>query len=187
MISFQLRGFCDASCKAYGTVVYLLIETTGRQVRFVASKTRVAPLKSQTIPRLELVLLTRLMTSIVQAIEGEVTLSTACCFRLHSITTLWIWGVEKSWKPFVQTVSEIRKLLNPKCWMHCTGRDNQADIPLRGLTPSDLAASRLWMNGPDWLSNGVLCDSPLPPMPEECRAEMKAKDPKKILRLFTTA
>ena len=36
-------GFCDASCKAYAAVVYLLIETpAGRYVRFVASKTRVA-------------------------------------------------------------------------------------------------------------------------------------------------
>lgn len=51
VISFQLCGFCNASCMAYGAVVYLLIETsTGRQVRFVASKTRVVPLKSQTIP-----------------------------------------------------------------------------------------------------------------------------------------
>ena len=81
--SFQLCGFCDASCKAYAAVVYLLIETSaGRQVRLVTSKTRVAPLKSQTIPRLELlsaVLLARLTSSITQAIEGEVTLSTPCC------------------------------------------------------------------------------------------------------------
>ena len=46
VVSFQLCGFCDASCKEYAAVVYLLIETpAGRQVRFVASKTRVAPLK----------------------------------------------------------------------------------------------------------------------------------------------
>ena len=127
--SSKLCGFCDASCKAYAAVVDLLLETSaGRQVRFVASKTRVAPLKSQMIPRLELlsaVLLARLMSSITQAIEGEVTLSTPCCFTDSTVSLFWIHGVEKSWKPFVQNrVSEIRKLLNPDCWMHCAGRDN---------------------------------------------------------------
>ena len=160
-------------------------------MRFVASKTRVAPLKSQTIPRLELlsaVLLARLMSSITQAIEGEVTLSTPCCFTDSIVSLFWIRGVEKSWKPFVQNrVSEIRKLLNPDCWMHCAGRDNPADLPSRGLTPKELTTSKLWMNGPDWLSDSVFCDSLLPTMPEECRTEMRAKDPKKTIELLTTA
>lgn len=38
--SFQLCGFCDASCKACAAVVYLLVETSaGRQVRFVREAT----------------------------------------------------------------------------------------------------------------------------------------------------
>ena len=178
MISFQPCGFCDASCKAYAAVVYLLLETSaGCKVQFVASKTRVAPLKSQTIPRLELlsaVLLARLMSSITQAIEGEVTLSKPHCFTDSIVSLFWIRGVEKSWKPFVQNrVSEIRKLLGPDCWSHCAGKDNPANIPLRGLSPEELATSNLWMNGPDWLSDGVvICDSPLPTMPDECRTEM---------------
>ncbi len=53
--SATLCGFCDASLKAYAAVVYLLLETASdSEVRFVASKTRVSLLKSQTIPRLEL-------------------------------------------------------------------------------------------------------------------------------------
>ena len=95
-VTSKLCGFCDASCRAYAAVVYLLLETsTGRQVRFVASKTRVAPLKSQTIPRLELlsaVLLARLMSFITQVIEGEVTLSTPCCFTDSSVTLLDLWS-----------------------------------------------------------------------------------------------
>lgn len=161
-------------------------------MRFVASKTRVAPLKSQTIPRLELlsaVLLARLISSITQAIEGEVTLSEPRCFTDSTVSLFWIRGVEKSWKPFVQNrVSEIRKLSSPDCWSHCAGKDNPADIPSRGLSPEELAASNLWMNGPDWLSDGVVvCDSPPPTMPEECRTEMRASDSKKTIGLLTTA
>ena len=52
----NLCGFCDASISAYAAVVYLVI-TIGseRYVRFVVSKTRVAPKVTQTIPRLELI------------------------------------------------------------------------------------------------------------------------------------
>ena len=155
VFSFQLCGFCDASCKAYAVVVYLLIETSaGHQVRFVASKTRVAPLKLQTTPWLELL-------SVV----------TPRCFTDSTVSLFWIRGVEKSWKPFIQNrVFEIRRLLSPECWSHCAVRDNPADIPSRGLTPKELATSKL---GPDWLSDGVvICDSPLSTMPKECRTEM---------------
>ena len=48
-------GFCDASKSAYAAVIYLLIESEcGCLARFVACKTRVSPVKGQTIPRLEL-------------------------------------------------------------------------------------------------------------------------------------
>ena len=52
--SYHLCGFCDASTRAYAAVVYLILKTEEDTfVRFVAAKTRVAPLQAQTIPRLE--------------------------------------------------------------------------------------------------------------------------------------
>lgn len=56
VISVQLHGFSDASEVAYGGVVYLrLQDSRGRvHVSLVTSKTKVAPIKRQTIPRLEL-------------------------------------------------------------------------------------------------------------------------------------
>ena len=51
----QLHGFGDASSKAYCATVYLVYETTkGILAMLLCSKTRVAPLKSMTIQRLEL-------------------------------------------------------------------------------------------------------------------------------------
>ena len=54
-VSATLCGFCDTSQKAYAGVIYLVLETdSGYAVKFVAAKTHVAPLQSQTILRLEL-------------------------------------------------------------------------------------------------------------------------------------
>ena len=47
--------FCDASKKAYATVVYLYQESDcGSEANLVFTKTRLAPVKEITIPRLEL-------------------------------------------------------------------------------------------------------------------------------------
>ena len=52
---WRLIGFSDSSVKAYAAVVYLRCKSSeARQMSLVASKTHVAPIKSQTIPRLEL-------------------------------------------------------------------------------------------------------------------------------------
>ena len=47
----QLHVFADASLKAYGTVVYL---TSGDKVNFIFAKSRIAPVQTLTLPRLEL-------------------------------------------------------------------------------------------------------------------------------------
>ena len=78
-VSATLCGFCDASQKAYAGVIYLLLETnSGYAVKFVAAKTHVAPLQSQTIPRLELlaaVLLSHLLYAVTQSRGSEMPLS----------------------------------------------------------------------------------------------------------------
>ena len=51
----SLHGFADASLKAYCAVIYFVCQAdSGIHVEMFTSKTRVSPLKSQTIPRLEL-------------------------------------------------------------------------------------------------------------------------------------
>ena len=56
VIQYQLHGFSDASEIAFGACVYLRAVTNNDQVstQLICSKSRVAPLKQLTIPRLEL-------------------------------------------------------------------------------------------------------------------------------------
>lgn len=67
--SVEFHGFSDASEKAYAAVLYILVSDTKSKItHLVASKTRVAPLKTISIPRLELceaLLLTELIDSII--------------------------------------------------------------------------------------------------------------------------
>ena len=77
-ISCSLQGFCDASKLAYAAVVYLTVDNgSGQFGRFVARKSRVSLLKEQAIPCLELLsalLLSKLMSSVSQALEPELPL-----------------------------------------------------------------------------------------------------------------
>ena len=75
---YRLCGFCDASNLAFAAGVYLSEETPdGRNSEFVVSKTRVSPLKVQTIPRLELLsalLLARLLTNVADSMKSRLPL-----------------------------------------------------------------------------------------------------------------
>ena len=136
IISRHLCGFCDASTKAYAAVIYLVQASEGRTVvNFVTAKTRVAPVQSQTIPRLELLyalLLSRLTDTVVKSLQSMYPRLQLKCYTDSQVALYWIKGVEKEWKPFVQNrVTEIRQLAPPTCWAHCPGQSNPADLPSR--------------------------------------------------------
>lgn len=177
--SYTLHGFGDASQRAYAAVVYLLIEThDGRSTRFVASKTRVAPVKGHSIPRLELLaalLLARLISALESALRPEIALMPSMCYTDSKVALYWIKGESQEWRQFVQNrVNEIRTLVPAQRWKHCSGHDNPADLPSRGISLSELLNKSVWFSGPSWLSSPVQassCDEEL--MPDECTLEMK--------------
>ncbi|XP_065180252.1 uncharacterized protein LOC135810689 [Sycon ciliatum] len=156
----ELHGFCDASADAYAAVVYLAIHTeSGTHVQFVTSKSRVAPLASQTIPRLELLsalVLARLIVRVRKALARYVSVSRIACWTDSMIALHWIRGDTREWKTFVQNrVVEVRSLVPSSAWSHCPGTLNPADLPSRGVQPSSFDA-KLWLNGPPWLAEKEL-------------------------------
>jgi len=46
----EIHGFCDASIGAYGACVYVVSRGTGSRSHLLYSKSRVAPLKTDTVP-----------------------------------------------------------------------------------------------------------------------------------------
>lgn len=189
-VSCSLHGFCDASKHAYAAVVYLVLQSpVGKAVRFIASKTRVSPLKPQTIPRLELLsalLLARLMKSVATSLGSEMQLEEPTCYTDSEVSLYWIQGVDRVWKQFVQhRVVEIRDLLPSACWRHCSGVDNPADLPSRGVKPADLAKNDLWLSGPRWIGT-VFDEESQFEMPAECSIELRARDRPMVLRVDAT-
>ena len=73
ILKTNLHGFGDASGKAYCATIYIVHETSeGVYSSLVCSKTRIAPLKKLSIPRLELMaakILTTLMDTVVNALS----------------------------------------------------------------------------------------------------------------------
>ena len=138
--------FCDASIFVYAAVVYLVISIgSERYVQFVASKTRVAPKATQTIPRLELIgalLLARLMNTVTLSLREEITLQQPVCYCDSRVALYCIYGLDKDWKPLIQNrAEEIRAIALPSGWRHCPRKENSVDAPSHGITLSELAST----------------------------------------------
>ena len=156
--SVELVGFSDASEKAYAAVVYARAEIEGEdeyQTSLIGSKTRVAPIKTQTMPRLELLgalILARLIRRICETISSEYSINEVTCCTDSAIAFSWVQHSDLEYKKFVQgKVVEIRKKTELKQWKHVPGKENIADLPTRGCLPDELAENQQWLEGPDWL------------------------------------
>ena len=106
------------------------------QVSLVTSKTKAAPIKRLTIPRLELCrarLLAHLLHYVCQVLE--IPLSHTCGWTDSTIVLNWLDGSPRHFKTFVgNRVSTIMELIPPDKWNNISGLDNPADCS-RGLFP----------------------------------------------------
>ncbi|GFY57396.1 uncharacterized protein TNIN_158811 [Trichonephila inaurata madagascariensis] len=150
--NYLKQGIIDT--KAYATVAYLRVASSNKEIltSFVASKNRIAPLKTLTLPRLELMdalLSARLSSNILKALKLDIP----CFFWTDSkITYFWVRGQPERFKPFIKNrIQEIKKLTSPSNWHHCPGIQNPDDIVPRGVKISRLLNDTSWLQGPEWL------------------------------------
>lgn len=119
----------------------------------MTSKTRVAPTKKITLPRLELLgalLASRLANYILQAFQYPHIVTWFWCDS--NVALGWIRGSLDRWKPFVRNrVEEIRKYSQPEQWRYCPGEENPADVASRGCSAEELLQHAEWCDGPYWL------------------------------------
>ncbi|XP_044574182.1 uncharacterized protein LOC123258378, partial [Drosophila ananassae] len=153
--SIELHAFSDASTKAYAAAVYCRFrhEDGTYSVSLVAAKTRVAPLKQQSLPRLELcgaLLLSRLVRSLKDGLRHKDIQVYAWCDS--TIVLAWLSYPSSKMKTFVANrTSEILETLPRHAWHHVSSKENPADCASRGMMATQLMEFHLWWNGPTWL------------------------------------
>ena len=191
VLSVQLHCFSDASEKAYAAVTYLRskYESGLVDVNLIAAKTRVAPLKKQSIPRLELLganILARLASSIQNTLDLSQNIE--IFYWVDSKTVLYWIKNAKPWKQYVLTrVKEIRECTAQDSWRHCPGVQNPADFPSRGMSANELVNEKRWWKGPEFLYK------PEAEWPQEVEIEEsescmneELKNPKEVTHSLTT-
>ena len=154
--NITLHVFSDASENAYASVVYLRTEASEGVVtiRQVVSKSKVAPLKTVSIPRLELlgaVLSARIAPSIAKTLSIDESSISYWCDSKNVLW--WISRRSRSLKTFVANrVAKIQQVSNTQQWRYVATKENPADLSTRGTKIDELAASTLWWNGPGFLT-----------------------------------
>ncbi|UYV83509.1 hypothetical protein LAZ67_23001272 [Cordylochernes scorpioides] len=154
--NMQMHGFCDSSELAYSAVCYLRITYENNQIETIllTAKTKVAPIKKITIPRLELcaaLMLAQLRSQTTQALSFKI--DEQFYWTDSKIVLAWITSESKMWQIFVANrVAKIQDMTAAHSWQYISGMQNPADLATRGILPSCLINSKLWWHGPVWLT-----------------------------------
>uniref|UniRef100_A0A0A9Z001 Integrase catalytic domain-containing protein n=1 Tax=Lygus hesperus TaxID=30085 RepID=A0A0A9Z001_LYGHE len=154
---FQVVGFADASQKGYAAVIYLRVRKDDSWVpNLLIAKSKLAPTKTMSIPRLELSaawLLAQLYSSLSEFLSSISShMRNPVFFTDSSITLGWINSPSYNLKVFVANrVSKIQELTDVSAWKHVASEENPSDVASRGIMPSQLAQQSLWWSGPSWL------------------------------------
>ncbi|XP_072379310.1 uncharacterized protein [Diabrotica undecimpunctata] len=162
--SIELHGFSDASERAYGACIYVRSITRNNQVsvRLLCAKSKVSPLKTITIPKLELcaaVVLSKLCTIVKDALNNT-TFERVTLWTDSTIVLGWLKTEPHRLKTFTSNrVAEVQTLTSSCDWRHVSSKDNPADLVSRGISPYELEVSNLWWSGPSWLNKSE-CDWP---------------------------
>ena len=168
----ELHHFSDASSMAYGQCSYLrLVNEQGRvHCSLVMAKSRVAPMKAVSIPRLELtaalvaVKISRLLNE-----ELQFENITNYYWTDSQVVLGYIANEAKKFHVFVANrVQQIKDSTEVDQWNFVRGKDNPADEASRGLSASALTDDSRWLSGPEFLWQEKLpSKTPLARIPDD--------------------
>ena len=183
--SIQFHIFTDASCYAYGAVVYARSRGYKNwfETRILMAKNRLAPkdILDKKIPRLELLgclVGVRLYKYVRGALEkklerANIMIEPTIFWSDSQIALYWIRKEPGRLKQFVgNRVKEIRAHTSPEQWRHIPGELNwSADTASRGCDAATLSESEVWFEGPEFLQYPE-DQWEIPPLPQFTKEQM---------------
>ena len=171
--NIELHAFSDASSKGYGAVIYAV---QGHSSKFIIAKGKVTPVKSPSIPQLELTgvnLAARLLKFVRSALQGKYNITNCCMWTDSQIVIAWL-NSSKLTIPYVRSrVNDIKSLAPGANVYYVNTKENPSDMISRGVTAKEMLSSHLWAFGPNWLCDKcnwpeqVLCNAVVDVPPPE--------------------
>lgn len=149
----DLHAFSDSSEKAYASCLYLRIQHKEKiSTCLLLAKSKVAPLKYTSLPRLELCgiyLAAKLIKFAKKRFDNSTIIINSVNVWSDSMIALhWVGSPSLSWKTFVANrVAQIQEVIDPSCFRYVPTEFNPCDCASRGIMPSSLISHALWWAG----------------------------------------
>ena len=158
-VAIQIHTFVDASSQAYGAAVYVRATYKDRTVtnRLLCAKSKVAPIKRLTIPRLELSA-ALVGAELTHRIKKDLNYTNVPTFYWSDsqIVLSWIQSPSSTLHTFVANrITKIHQLSSSEQWHHIASKENPADTLSRGVHPNKLASCSQWFFGPFFLYGSI--------------------------------
>lgn len=156
IVNLQLHNFSDSSERAYGACSYFrALDCNGIiSVHLICGKSRVAPIKNTSLPRLELcaaTLMAELTTRLQNIIPNKI--DETFYWTDSTIVLAWISSPSYTWSTFVSNrIAKIQDVSSAHQWLHVPSPINPADVLSRGIQPNELTPTHIWFKGPEFLN-----------------------------------
>lgn len=118
----EIHGFCDASSVGYGCAIYFKFITSNGHVKItlISGKSRVAPLKVVSLPRLELCaayLLADLLNFVKESYSERLTFDQIYAWSDSQVALAWLSASPHRWKTFIANrVAHIQEIIPSSSW-----------------------------------------------------------------------
>ena len=155
VVECEIHHFADASFVAYGSCCYIRLTDDKGNIHcsFLIGKSRLSPIETVSIPRLELTAAV-LSVKLDKLVRKELdVINCPSTFWLDSTAVLF--SIKNSTKRFPVFVANrlaiIEKHCNGSQWRHVPTKLNPADVASRGASVNSIVFHNPWLSGPEFL------------------------------------